>query len=484
MIHPRDWFDSLSKEAQADYYLQREKRLIEKDKKSRKAKTDSTQHKKTSLYDTTAPQEDGRLPETASVAPTPGETSERDESGTETDGQEQPKDRFGVFVPKKPVTRNGFMPENRIVAEPYFKFDDDEIGIRIHHVKRNNKNELVYAGMDPFPNPKKFFYDQRARYLNSTKNRPEDLDQAKVQEFGVHPIYGLPVKGTKNPDYEEGKTQTFNGQTNWSEPLLPTQPVVFIQEERGKNSLFDDEKKVFHSSRSTWMVQTKKDSDEVEPKSKMTRILEAMGVKEPRPKRPVTVTKLPSVPQVIEPSLIEAASNALIEVNKPAPAVFSPPPPPPQPSPRSHGYDPVRDTIYESRPSPQQQPYSSLYAPLPSFSRPGGKLAILADAAELRGSMAPPRAFGAMPRSFYPTTGQPRQPNPLLSQQPPLHQQPPPHQQPAPPPPPPSNFFNYGPPPVQQYAPPRRTSDGYRQLRPAPPQNRPQAPNQQRWYGY
>jgi hypothetical protein len=479
-IHPTDWWASLSDEAKNEYEAQRRKRLAEANKKSKKPRGDSLQHKKTSLYDTTAPQEENVLPDSTSAVPTPGETSEREASETETDGQEQPKDKFGVFVPKKPGTRNLYLPENRIVVEPPFKFDEDEIGIRIHHVKRNNKNELTSAGMDPFPNPKKLFLDQRARYLNSTKNRPEDLDQVKVQEFGVHPIYGVPVKGDRNPDFEEGATQTFKGQTDWSEPLLPTQPIIFIQEVRGKNSLFDDEKKVFRTSRSTWMLQTERDFEEVASKSKMARVLESMGVREPRPKRPVTITKKPLEPQVIEPSLIQAASNALVEVNKPA-AVFSPPVPaplpPPPPSQRSHGYDPVRDTGYESRPPPTPPPppppppaYSSLYPPLPSFPHPDGSLAVLADAAELRGSMAPPRAFGALPRSYFPTAQPQRQLNPLLPQQPR---------------PPPPIFYNYGPPVLPQYIPPRRTSDGLRPLRPALPQNRgPPAPTQHRWYGY
>ena len=257
--------------------------------------------KKTSLYQP-APQAQPDLPiDDPSVAPTPAEGSDGEVDGeTQSDGDEQPADGYGVYLPKKPTPRNGDPPQNRFAVEPHFNFEDDEIGVREHHLKRNNKNELSYSGMDPTPNPKKFHFDQVARGLNSAKNKPEDLDEALVSEFKVHPQYGLATKGTLNPDWSG---DSFFQPTDWSQPLSKSESIVFIEDGAHNTYVYDHEKPAWHNSRSNWILNTNRAFEEVTTEDRIATVLGEMVARE-------EMGKKPKLPQINKDLLAAAAMEA------------------------------------------------------------------------------------------------------------------------------------------------------------------------------
>lgn len=172
-------------------------------------------------------------------------------------------DKYGVRLPKKQQPKNGNVPNNRFIVERHFSYDEYEIGNRNVKTKRTNTGEAVYMGKEGNPNPKSFYFDQRANGFNSARNKPDDLDGQQVEIFGLHPIYGLPINGCKNMNYEEyakefgeemaAQQDVLKPRTDWSQPLPPTQPKIFIEEERDFDPLRvrDDRfKRIFRTSRS------------------------------------------------------------------------------------------------------------------------------------------------------------------------------------------------------------------------------------------
>ena len=319
---------------------------------------DTVVRKKTSLYQPAAQLEVDLPVEDPSIAPTPAEGSDGEvEAETQSDGDEQ-LDSYGTYLPKKPTPRNGDQPQNRFAVEPHITFEEDEVGIREHHSKRNNKNELSYSGMDPYPNPKKFHFDQVARALNSAKNKPEDLDQDLVAEFKVHPQYGLVVKGSVNPDWS--KDSSFKPASDWSEPLLESTSLVFIEDGLHNTYVHDHDKPAWHNSRSNWMLKTDRSFEEDTTRDKVARILEVMNAREEEQKKlGLSTTKGIS----IDSALLEATNEGLAELkasndresqrlqkirqelanaNKPR-SIWPPPTASIKPQ-RSLPYDPTKDT--------------------------------------------------------------------------------------------------------------------------------------------
>lgn len=497
--HPRDHWEAMSDEQKLDW--QRRIDGIGGDGKRIKNTRGSALYQPQDAVVDQAVEAPNAVTDAVSAVATPMvEISDGTESEESENAEEQPTDQYGVKVPKKPMPRNGEPPQNRIVCDAPVVFDQDEIGIRKHHVRKTNRNEHQYLGMDPDPNPKKVFYDQVARAYNSARNKKEDLDQEIVRAFKLHPTYGIPLPTSENPDHDQCDNPPFDPPTDWSQPLQPTHPTIFIEEVPELGRRLDEDKKIFFTSRSEWISRTDDEWHELFPKFKMTSALEQMDALEgpPRPPTPEKVKerlrreekhrakveahrqrRWERAREVIDPWLITAINEAesvrssesvrstdSTHIARPSPA-------------RSQGYDPVRDTGY-------QTPYQQTPPPAPAAmaSQPE-RLNALADAAimgELRGSMPPPSAFRMQLNHWAP-------PAP-----PPYHRAP---QNP------PTTFLPYpGPPappvPGSQYTSPRvAPAQGvpgpYRELRPAPPQNRaslppqpqPQASATRAWYpGY
>ena len=405
--------------------------------------------KKTSLYQPVAQL---MVPITAdgdSSAPTPaGSSPEQEPSTPDTDvesgAEAHPTDKYGVHLPKKPAPRNGEAPQNRFAQQPHFTFDQDEIGVRIHHSKATNRNEIIYQGMDAKSQPKKFHFDQIARGYNSSKHRPEDLDQEKVQTYGMHPVYGTPIKGARNPSPKRAR--------DWSKPLSETKPIEFLV----KTSDPDHLKPRIHTSRSTWIIQAEEAWTELGAQLKMASSLDAIGAREEMPP-----------PPKISPFLLKAANTAQAEDN--LKASTQPAPTTPQ---RSHGYDPVRDIGYTTYPRQLQR-------------EPPGNLGILADAAELRGSNIPQFSIPREPitnsrlQQLQFAHSQPDF-QPLLAPLPAPLPAPMTAQMPPPPPPPQHahQFLHYNAPPQ-----PGSSAGRYKDILPAPPpQNRRAAPPARGWF--
>lgn len=320
---------------------------------------DTVVRKKTSLYQPAGQLETDPPVEDPSIAPTPAEGSD-DEVEAETQSDEVDKelaDKYGLYLPKKPTPRNGDAPQNRFVLDPHFTYEDYEIGIREHHHKRNNKNELFFIGIDPQPNPKKFHYDHVARALNSANNKTEDLDQDLVSEYKVHPQYGFAVKGSVNPDWSE--SSSFMPPRDWSELLPESKSLVFIEDGEHNEYIHDHEKPAWHNSRSNWMVKTDRSFDEETSREKVTRVLEAMNAREEEEEKS-GVKKNKGM--VIDLSLLEASNEGLSELkasneresqrlqkirqelaNANKPRTIWPPTIPTTPQ-RSLPYDPTKDT--------------------------------------------------------------------------------------------------------------------------------------------
>ena len=355
-----------------------------------------------------------------SVAATPAELSETEldqDQAPSPEGDDEAMDKFGTFLPKKPVPRNGEPPQNRFVQKPHMTFDDGDIGVRVHHTKKVQK-EQHYLGSDPDPNPAHLHYDQFARGENSALNGPDDLDPDLVQKYGVHPTYGIPIPGCKNPDPP--------GPTDWSKDLEPTNPIVFVEKKTGK---------VHHTSRSAWIIEVLRkwettDVDEA-TRDKVRTILERLTTPDARELSPEVLEK-------IHESLLDAVNNAPAPTPAPAPAPASPP--------RRQFYDAARDTTSSL---PYQTPYSSQQR-----KKPGRSLTALADAAEHAPRQRPNirHASSTSYSMWQPTPPQqtPSQTQPQAQYQPQFQPQlrPQPQPQYQYPPPPPLQY-----PPQPQYAP-------------------------------
>jgi hypothetical protein len=483
--HPADHWLSMNRQQQESFISKMKKAAFgDKGRKIRNTKGSALYQPQAEVLEVP-----NALPDLISAAPTPAEVSgddtETDE--TESNGEEQPTDQFGVKVPKKPIPRNGEIPQNRIVSEMPVVFDQDEIGIRKHVYRKINKNDQTYLGMDIDPNPKKAHWDQNASGYNSAKNKKEDLDQELVRAFKIHPSYGLPIPSSVNPDYDECKDAPFSPPTNWLEDLAPTEPTVLIEETARSAHELDEDKKVFLTSRSEWIMRSNEEWEEVMPRFKMSSVLAGIGAldrPEPRPVRPAITKKEESpepVPQVIASDLLAAVNDAAEKKRIEAiqAATFSPPAPPPPPPTRSHGYDPVRDTTYRTPYSPRNTAVVPLPLPPPPPTR-ADKLAALAEIAESRGPMAPApshpyhahrNSWGppAVPRYSIPQPG----PSPVQPGQP-------------------AGYYSSFTPVNAPYASPRaglppgpQPPGQFRELRPAPPQRAP-LPSQppQRPWGY
>jgi hypothetical protein len=513
-LHPADFWLSMTPEQKAAWQRKMQKASGDKGRRIKNSKGSALYQPQAAVSDT--PDLPGLLgADLVSSAATPLEVSGEDTETdtTESPGEEQPTDQHGVKVPKKPTPRNGEAPQNRIVADSPVVFDQDEIGIRKHHVRKNNRNEQQYLGMDPDPNPKKVHYDQVARSHNSARNKKEDLDQELVRVFKVHPTYGLPLPTSENPTYDECENPPFQPPSDWTKPLEPTNPLTFIEDHPDTRKLLDEEKKIFLTSRSEWIIRTISEWEELRPKFKMTSALEQMDVLErpPRPPTPepeieVEEEEEEEVPQEIKPELIAAVNEAetkrLEAIIKAAttPAPIAPPS-------NQTRYDPVRDISYTPIYQTPYQPVAPIVRPPPVSNinhQPGG-LATLAEAAEYRGSMPPPltpRQYGMVrnpwaqqapvpPPSHRPAPG----PGTYVIYPAPGPQQSPytsPRAMPGPPGPGPLMHAHPIPPPLGPLAPTANAGAGaFRELRPAPPQNRsglPPPPGQQQqqqqrnWY--
>lgn len=423
--------------------------------------------KKTALYQPATSLSLATTVDGDSAAPTPAELTEQE------DADELETDKFGVYIPNKARPRNGDPPNNRIVVEPPFTFDPDEIGIRHHHYKKYNKNDLpTFIGMDPSPQPKTFHYDPWVRNHHSTNNRPEDLDQTIVETHKLHPTLGLPVKGSINP--------TLTTRSDWSKPVAETKPVVFVVETRDEESL----KPKYETSRSAWMARTEREFADLGDQLKMAESLEAIGLRDPI-LRPIEKKVEPQIIGKISDDLMEAVSEAVNVLNKPVPPTSSsiratstaPPtsiPGTPAPTQRTQGYDPVRDTGY----SPHLR-----RSPVRTFSNK--TLDILANAAEFHGASV---SRGGLPQPIIPAPRPMQQIQYTFSQPefyrpPPAYVPPPPHMTLPPPlpmtlPPPPqplqqqTQFFQYAGPPQAQGGPHNK----YKEILPAPPQPQRRVP--------
>ncbi|TVY50349.1 hypothetical protein LCER1_G007655 [Lachnellula cervina] len=467
--HPADHWLSMTKQQQEGFIAKMKKAAIgDKGRKIRNTKGSALYQPQAEVLEVP-----NALPDLVSAAPTPAEVSgddtETDE--TESNGEEQPTDQYGVKIPKKPIPRNGEIPQNRIVSDMPVVFDQEEIGVRKHVYRKTNKNDQTYLGMDVDPNPKKAHWDQNASGYNSAKNKKEDLDQEMVRAFKLHPMYGLPLPSSVNPSYDECENAPFSPPTNWSENLATTEPTVLIEETARTADDLDEDKHVFLTSRSEWILRSKKEWEEIMPRFKMSSVLAGIGALDRPEPRPVITKKEESVqpepvPQVIDSDLLKAVNEAaeLKRLEAIKAATISPPAPPP-PSTRSHGYDPVRDTTYRTPYSPRQTVPAPLPPPPPPAPPRTEKLTALADLAESRGPIAPQPVYHAHRNSWGPPA--PRYP--------PVPQGPP------------TAYYSSFTPVNAPYGSPRAVvpqgppQGQFRELRPAPPQQpAPQAGRQ--WY--
>jgi len=363
------------------------------------------------------------------------------------DAPAQPTDAQGVSVPRLSARHN-----NRIVCPPPVTFDEDEIGNRITKSKKDNPNHRY--GQTP-ANPRKFYLDQSIRQHNSAKNTREDLDQDLVEKHKLHPRIGITLPESINPDHPVN---------DWKAPLQPTNPIMFIQSPRPGT---DRAREAFRTSRSQWMMKADQDFDEaIVEKMNMRGLLQGSGDLEvpPEPEEPEEVIEEePVIDQALIKAVDQAEASRQEEARQAAVAAhhaqFSPPPPPAQINPPTpQRYDPVRDRTYRT---PYAQPAPLPPPPLPTFTLAScGKLDTLADAAQFHSTL--PASNMYMPQSPY------RMPQPIHPPQP----QQPPQLMPAP------YGSVYPPLQTQQYQPAPRSTPGnrHRELRPAPPQNRPPPP--------
>jgi hypothetical protein len=400
VIHPADWWKSLSAAEKKTYSSEQDKsrpsmvkkrgaaqkKVTNKNVSPSKEKTqDDTvvATKKTSLYQPAALPSIGEPSAMETPAdgnsPEGGFPDDEDDGGLQSEGPEDLPDSYGTLLPRKPGnSKNGDIPQNRFITDPHFVFDDkSEIGIRTNHFKNKGRWDAIFLGTDPSANPKKFFYDQAARDHNTARNRPGDLDEALVDTFKVHPLYGLPVKGSVNPDFSELVKETFDPQTDWSVPLPVARPKVFIEEGQHTVGLLDQEKPTYHTSRSAWMVGNNTSFEEKSARDSVAAVTSA--VMERESERDVTERERQEDEAFDEQARISDA--LLLAVNQVSTA-----PPVPQfisPAPRSYGYDPVRDLYAEPAVSVRAPAPARAPAPFIGPTSVHNPLDALADAASI-----------------------------------------------------------------------------------------------------
>jgi hypothetical protein len=360
------------------------------------------------------------------------------------DAPAQPTDAHGVSVPRLSARHN-----NRIVCPPPVHFDEDEIGNRITKTKKDNPSHRYGQTL---ANPKKFYLDQSIRQHNSAKNAREDLDQSLVEKHKLHPRIGITLPESINPDPPVN---------DWKSPLQPTNPIMFIQDPRPGT---DRAREAFRTSRSQWMMKADEDFDgAIVEKMNMRGLLQESGDLEvpPEPVEPEVEEEDPVIDQALIKAVDQAETSRQEEARQAAIAAhhaqFSPPPPPAQINPPTPSrYDPVRDRTYRT---PYAQPAPLPPPPPPTFApAPRGELDRLADAAVYHSNLPAPNVY--MPASPY---GPPQPIHPPQTQQVQL--------MPAP------YGSVYPPLPPQQYQAPRPAPGSrHREIRPAPPQNRPPPP--------
>lgn len=314
----------------------------------------------------------------------------------------QSEDEHGFQVPRKRAYGNGEPPSNRIVGPSYIQYDDDEIGQRVHVLKRINR-EWVDIGTDANPTPKKLHYNQVASHHNAARSVPEDFFDVMVEQHGLHPRFGLPMTGSANPDHDEIESPYFKPPTNWTKPLPGSRPVTIVEKSRNGT------RKVFQTSTSEWIHTTEEDFEEAASKCHMQKLLQQWGYfadQNPDGQQP----------EVIDPMLVQAAEDARLEDEREAAMPKAtvaplqlPIPTPPQPQ-RTQQYDPVRDSAGSSGyDSPYARPAPNRTSRPQPYSHPPGRIGELADTA----------LNDAIPRVAMPP--------------PPPPPPPPPHYQPPPP---------------------------------------------------
>ncbi|RFU33234.1 hypothetical protein B7463_g3106, partial [Scytalidium lignicola] len=395
--------------------------------------------RKTSLYRPVAQQDVGTpTPFEGSMAPTPLEMSERETPESSSDGEVDARgaDKYGVYLPNKPTPRNGEAPSNRFAQEPFFQFEDYEIGIRKHHYRGTRADPLGYLGMDTHAQPKMMHFDREARNCNSAENKPGDLDSELVKRFKVHPIYGIPIKGSINP--------TINPTRDWTKPLAETKPIIF------KTS--DGE--TLHTSRSAWVINADKNWEEQDAQRRMKAALTAMNELE----EPVPAIKIEVEPELALPvkekntEEIHRAVSELLQAAEQIKATaqqMAPPPTPPQPTRRiSRGYDAVRDIGHPSLPSYQPPRVGGVNLDLladTALRVTGPPLQQVVQTSQLQTHVHPQGQPQSQPQPHQ----TPPQPVPALIQA--RQVQP---AQPQPIYPEPRSYSFMGPPPLPRYAPP------------------------------
>jgi hypothetical protein len=336
--HPANAFLALTEKG-FQSFREKEKQQAEK---ARKEKGRKKTTKKEALFSTTAPvveeeadNEEEQLPEENITKAGP-----IDDQDPHENAPEQLEDEHGCSVPRKRGRGKAAAPNNRIIAPSFINYENYEIGQRQHFFK-NVGGDIMDVGRDANPTPKNLYLNQVVSNHNSAKNQPGDLDSDLVEQYHVHPIYGVAVQGSVNPDYDEVKKPTFKPQT----ASLPFNRCTMYVE-KGANG----ERKTHQSSRSSWIDHAWKADDEVLSRIRMKKTLKSAGLfRERRRQR-----------RVIDPELISAAENAIIEEAKQA--LIPPPDPAPAQVPAA---DPAPDPTPVPTPVPAPAP-APVPAPVPA----------------------------------------------------------------------------------------------------------------------
>lgn len=448
--HPANQWLMLSDQGKQAFRLSERSEL----ETARKEKGRKKATKKEALFTTVAPIiEDEVENEKEQTPEEPAIMVDEDDEDPHENAAEQPLDEHGCAVPRKRGRGKAAAPNNRIIAPSLVTYDDDEIGQR-QHVFKNINGERVDVGRDANPTPKNLYLNQVVSNHNSAKNKPGDLDQNLVDSHKVHPIFGVPIKDSINPDYEHLEDVTF------------APGVMFIETDK------NGQRKVIQTSRSAWIDHTYKTSDKISKLIHLRQNFKDRAIQdgfyekldlEDRPDQPVApVAPVAREKQVIDPALIAAAQDALEEVRKAAVAAppqlvaSSPMVSTPQ---RTQQYDPVRDS---TRTTTYQTPYGqagnfnqSRFTQRQPFSHSVDRLGELADAASraaplpvMRNEAPQPSMMPSFERSNNPFSHPPAMhaTGPMQT-----HMAPPFPPQQMPPQPVPPQSMMYGPPPHQQY---------------------------------
>lgn len=347
-------------------------------------------------------------------------------SDSENSAPEQVEDEYGCSVPHKKGRGKAAYPNNRIVLPPFVHFDEDardenngDIGIRKHTFKTLN-GEIVPAARDANPNPERFYVNQVVSQHNSAKNVLGDLDEHIVKQYQVHPVFGVGIMGSLNPDEDDPEHPTFAPKTPFAGKHPENSSTMIIHHHR------DGRRTIKYTSKLQALQQALKDNDHFLEQVRMRMELEKAGEFEQLVHFSEQVVDLQLV-EAVDEAAKEAATEAarirqqeILAAQVPIP-VAAPAFTPPQ---RTRQYDPVRDSTTSV---PYQTPYAqpgqqSRYSiPAPIVVHPPGQLGALAQAAEMAHFSAmrsvhplpdtrpPPNPFTAGPSSIH-GSGPPLQP--------------------------------------------------------------------------